>query len=668
MQEAIDIKLCLIIMLQYMLIFRILLILPLFLLANEEDSLRFADVKALMNEVLSQHIDHKKISTQIISESFWNFIQDFDPHRVYLLEGEVRPWIERDELEWMKILAAYKKNEFQTYTDLNYVIQDSIKRSRQIRETLYRDPDRLFALNKEPYRENFADNIPDLKSRIENEIAVLIAQQKDRFGSEAVLKRKTTILAQLERKLRSQEAPYLFINDQGEPLSASQQEGLLVLHILKSLAKSLDQHTTFFSEKEAYDMRVRLEKETRGVGLFFEESLDGILVDGILPNSPAGRIGKIHKGDRLVAINEQNIKDRPFEEVLKTLHSDQDTLRLTFEREKQSGPMTYNVILQKEPIPIHETRVDTDYTYYGDGIIGEISLHSFYNGDAGSSETDVREAIEQLERIAPLKGLILDLRDNRGGYLTQAVKVAGLFITKGVVVISRYSDGSEKIYRDVDGKIALDGPLVILVSRETASAAEIVAQALQDYGVAIVVGDDHTFGKGTIQSQTVTDHSGSVYFKVTVGKYYTVSGKTPERKGVTSDIVVPGPMMVWKEDKTLKEVSSTNDKVKPEFNDDLSDIQPDEKPWFLKYYVPGLQHPIDRWKKLLPTLIKNSSKRIEDSKNYQLFLKKKVADEDTDEEDGILLKRPQNIGINDLQLDEAVQIVKDMIRLEKEEK
>lgn len=648
-----------------MLIFRLFLIIPLFLVANEEDSLRFADVKALMNEVFSQHIDHKKISTDIIAQSFWNYIQEFDPYRVYLLESEVRPWIERDELEWMKILSAYKKSEFQTYADLNQVVQESIKRSRSIRENLYRDADRLFTLARDPFKETFAENTTDLKSRIENEIANYIAKQRERYGKEAVQRRKHTILTQFEKKLRSQETPYLFYNEQGEPLSAGQQEGYLVLHILKSLAKSLDTHTTFFNEKEAYDMRVRLEKETRGVGLFFEEGLDGAIVDGLVPNSPAGRIGKIQKGDRLIAVNEKSTKDFPFEEVMQKLHNDQEeSLRLTFERDKQSGPYIYNVTLEKEPIPVQEARIDVGYTYYGDGIIGEIALHSFYNGEAGSSEKDVKEAIEHLERIAPLKGLILDLRDNRGGYLTQAVKVAGLFITKGVVVISRYADGSEKIYRDVDGKISFEGPLVVLVSRETASAAEIVAQALQDYGVALVVGDDHTFGKGTIQSQTVTDNGGSAFFKVTVGKYYTVSGKTPERKGVASDVVVPGPMMVRKIDRGLKEISSTHDRVNPEFNDDLGDVQPEEKPWFLKYYLPGLQHPIDRWKKMIPTLSKNSTKRVEDSKNYQLFLKKKIVDEDTDEEDGVLLKRPQNIGINDLQLEEAIQIVKDMIRLE----
>ena len=284
-------------------------------------------------------------------------------------------------------------------------------------------------------------------------------------------------------------------------------------------------------------------------------------------------------------------------------------------------------LYKKSLFRAQETHVDVSYTYFGEGIIGVIALHSFYEGEGGSSEKDVQEAILHLERVAPLEGLILDLRDNRGGYLTQAVKVAGLFITNGVVAISRFSDGSEKIYRDIEGKTTFDGPLLILVSRETASAAEIVAQALQDYGVAVVAGDDHTFGKGTIQSQTVTEGTGAVYFKVTVGKYYTVSGKTPEESGVKSDIVIPGNRMMNGEASTLQEISISPDTVEPEFLDDLSDIKQEAKPWFLKYYIPKLQPPEDHWEKLLPQLVKNSQERVKENKNYQLFLKKKPGTE-----------------------------------------
>ena len=660
----------------HMTLLRIFLLLPLFLFAADGEDLRFSDVKALMNQVFSQHIDHKKISTEIISQSFWNFINQFDPDKIYLLESEVRPWVQKDDLEWMQIMSAYKKNEFGSYSELNKVIQDSIVRSRQIRSRLYELPGHLFSLTAQPLQENFSVNIHDLQDQIQDLIVSFIAKQKERFGEEAVMKKQASILEKFEQKMRAMETPYLFVNSAGSPLSESQQESLLVLHILKSLAKSLDSHTAFIDKTEAYDMKVRLEKGgTLGVGLVLEDGLEGVVVEETVPDSPAGRTDKIQKGDRIIAINDKVVKDRSLNEVTDILHlDDKGSVKLSFERESGlTAPTRYSVSLKKEPIPAQETRVDVSYTYFGEGIIGVIALHSFYDGEGGSSEKDVRDAISRLEQIAPLEGLILDLRDNRGGYLTQAVKVAGLFITKGVVAISRFSDGSEKIYRDIEGSTSFEGPLLILVSRETASAAEIVAQALQDYGVAVVAGDDHTFGKGTIQSQTVTEGTGAVYFKVTVGKYYTVSGKTPEEKGVKSNIVIPGPTTVDGETSGLQEISISPDTVEPEYLDDLSDVKPDAKPWFLKYYIPKLQPPEDRWNKILPQLVKNSQDRIKENKNYQLLLKKKSSNEpeepsEEEEDEGFLLKRPQNSGVNDLQLDEAVQVMRDMIWMEDGEK
>lgn len=287
---------------------------------------------------------------------------------------------------------------------------------------------------------------------------------------------------------------------------------------------------------------------------------------------------------------------------------------------------------------------------FGNGVIASIKLDAFYQNNKGiSSEKDVKEAIEKLE-AQNLKGLILDLRDNRGGFLTQAVKVAGLFITNGIVVISKYSSGDERIYRDTDGKTSYKGPLVILVSKMTASAAEIVAQALQDYGVALVVGDEHTYGKGTIQSQTVTDGLGaSSYFKVTVGKYYTVSGKTPQLEGVRSDVVVPGPYSFIQIGEVFLKDTLSRDRIAAEFADNLSDVDPNLKSWYLKYYIPTLQSPVSEWDLYHDKLRANSSYRLNNNQSYQMFLR----------------EQPTAFRENDdLQQKEAFNILRDMIYFE----
>ena len=158
--------------------------------------------------------------------------------------------------------------------------------------------------------------------------------------------------------------------------------------------------------------------------------------------------------------------------------------------------------------------------------------------------------------------------------LSQAVGVTGLFITKGVVVGIKDHTGSIQYLRDLDGKMLWDGPLIVLVNKASASASEIVAQTLQDYGRAIVVGDKNTYGKGSFQTFTLnTSKEGSVNpegeYKVTRGRYYTVSGKTPQLKGVEADIIVPGPLSEMELGEAFAKYPLENDSIKANYDDDL---------------------------------------------------------------------------------------------------
>jgi carboxyl-terminal processing protease len=328
------------------------------------------------------------------------------------------------------------------------------------------------------------------------------------------------------------------------------------------------------------------------------------------------------------------------------------------------------VNLVRDEITLNEDRAKYTYENFGNGIIGKITLKSFYQGDKGiNSAADVRNAIKELKQKGNLRGLVLDLRDNGGGFLNQAVEVASLFISNGIVVISKYSDGNEHIYRDMDNALFYKGPLVILTSKATASAAEIVAQALQDYGVALVVGDERTYGKGTIQSQTVTDDSATSFFKVTVGEYFTVSGQTPQIKGVKADIVVPGRLSEEHIGERYLENAVPGGTIPPQYKDDLKDIDPSLKSWYLRYYYATMQPKIEKWRTMLPTLQKNSQYRIEHNKNYQTFIHhlKGIPEEnsednaDLDNETAALSKK--DFGVEDLQMAETINIIKDMIML-----
>jgi carboxyl-terminal processing protease len=646
-----------------------------FVEAHDQDLLKASDIKRIMQQILNEHVDKKEITNKILQHSLLVYIDQFDPHRIYLLENEVAPFRNLSPVQLDEMTHKYKLADFTPFNQLNKVIQQSIERSRKIRAGIeekvksslfHPSPDKEQLPLTGEEMEPFAPTIDQLKQRIVQNLAAFIAIQKKRFGDPLTLQRKEKILNTYEMKLREFENQYLYQNENGKLLTEAEQDNLFTIHVLKALASSLDAHTSFYQANEAFDIRLFLQKEFKGIGLVLRETSSGIVVTHMLEGGPADRSKLIKIGDILIEVDGKAVVDYPFEKTMEMLHGEKNSeVKLTFKRVSGKGEpeKNYTVVLKREVIILNNDRVDVSSEPFGNGIIGKITLHAFYQGDGVSSEQDVRNAIEQLEKKGNLRGLILDLRENGGGFLSQAVKVAGLFISDGIIVISKYSNGEERFYRDVDGKAAYDGPLIVLTSKATASAAEIVAQALQDYGVALVVGDEHTYGKGTIQSQTVTDNQSSSYFKVTVGKYYTVSGHTPQKEGVKADVVAPSH---WNKEQIGESYldSVAADSIPPSYDDKSKDVSPEDRSWYLKYYIPHLQHRTKEWRDFLPTLVKNSAYRISQNKNYQFFLKGKAnSEEENEDEEWETAGGNKTFGEDDLQMQEAVNILKDMIIL-----
>jgi carboxyl-terminal processing protease len=653
------------------------------LCAFEQDLLKIKDVDRIMKQILSEHLGKQELNDALMQHAIEIFINQFDPDRIYLLESEIKPFVNLTELQLSSMVAQYKEGNFETFKKLNSLFQKAILRSRKVRTNIEKkEKDKLFSTTFDSEKllderlTQFAKNENELEERILLNLASYIEQQKDRFGESESAQKKETIFHNYESKLRDLENPYLYQSAEGEPLSEAEQENLFSIHVLKALASSLDAHTSFYKSNEAFDMRMRLQKEFQGIGLGLKNSSEGIVVTRLIEGGPADKSKKILPGDILLSVDGKSIVGVSFERVIDMLHGDtKKDIKLGFKRPDKLGgrPQNFDITLKREEVVLNTDRVDYSYVPFGNGIIGKITLHAFYQGSDVSSEQDIRNAIDALRKQGKLKGLVLDLRENTGGFLSQAVKVAGLFISNGVIVISKYASGEKHYYRDVAHSEDYEGPLVVLTSKTTASAAEIVAQALQDYGVALIVGDEQTYGKGTIQTQTVTDSQSSSYFKVTVGEYYTVSGKTPQKHGVKADIIVPSR---WHNVQIGETDSIEPDTINPSFEDTLADVKPSDKAWYLKYYIPTLQHRTNEWRNLLPTLIKNSERRLSQNKNFQFFLKG-VVPKDNDaltieeESEWMVAGKPKTYGVDDMQMDEAVNIVEDMImlhRIEEKEK
>lgn len=645
----------------------------------DQDLLTSKDVHKIMEQILTYHNNSKEMSQNTLRQGLRIYANQFDPEQIYLIESEVEPLLNPDASTATMELKEYNQNNFIMFSNLNKLIQTSIKRARDWRSQIEKNTSAIFNEYFQTYAkgssgqfltnmgDHYAKNTAELDKRMKNHLMRFLDEQRRRYGNKALEQNQVKTLAVYENFMRSYENQYLYQDEQGKLIPPAEQENLFTVHILKALASSLDAHTSFYNANEAYDMKVRLKKSFQGIGVLLSVTKDGVIVNGLVPGGPAEKSGLVKINDVIVEIDGESVADRSFEQVMEMLRNEKNSsINLLLKRAGETSPI--KVSLDRQQINVNSDRATYSSEPFGDGIIGEIVLRSFYQGDNDlSAADDVANAITELKKKGNLRGLVLDFRNNSGGFLSQAVKLAGLFITNGVIVIAKYSDGEEKIYRDLDSTDSFDGPLVILVSKMTASAAEIVAQALQDYGVALIVGDEHTFGKGTIQTQTITDGKSSSYFKVTVGNYYTVSGQTPQLRGVIADVIVPGPLNSEPiGEEYLEHTIKPDPKKAPTatYNDTLADVQPLAKSWYMKYYTPTLQHKVTRWKNLVPNLRKNSEYRIANNKNYQLFLKKSKADEDVDEDWPYAEKKVKDFGAGDLQMAEAVNIVKDMIKLD----
>lgn len=644
----------------------------------ERNYLEYKDVHSVMSKILKQHIEARRISPLILKRSLRVYIDQLDPDRTYFLESEVQPFLSPTEAELAALWEEYLSRDFSVFMRLNTLGQKAIERSRAWRQefsddiSVYVEESRQEGalrqgLPQDPLEKPaFSSCDTELRQRLRNDFVRFVAAQRFREGDAALVGNEDRVVRLYESRLRAIEREYLFETEHGEPLSAVEREHLFVTHILKALAASLDAHTRFFDSGEAYDMRIRLEKGFKGIGVVLQEGIEGVIITRLIEGGPAEKSGLIHPNDRLVEVDGKSIVDESFRAVLDMIRGEEGSvIRLGLKRTVKDGDATLDkliiVELRRAEVVVSEDRVDVEhYPVDGGGIVGVIKLHAFYEGSNGvSSEADVRQALRNLHREGRLRGLVLDLRQNTGGFLVQAVKVAGLFISNGVVVVSRYSDGFERVFRDIDGYTYYNGPMVVLTSRASASAAEIVAQALQDYGAAIVVGDEQTYGKGSIQHQTVTDESSTSFFKVTVGRFYTVSGRSTQIRGVQADVVVPSPFYRERIGERFLEYALSNNSIESSFVDDLDDVDYSARYWYRKFYLPTLQKRSFRWHNMLPSLKASSEKRLQNNVAYQQFLKRTgdayqesllTINEDLDEKEA-----------EDFQLEEGVNIVKDMI-------
>ena len=609
-----------------------------------------------IHEIMKAHATYKTLTPVLVKRTLQNFIDELDPSKTYFIESDIHQWLEPSDELVNKVLLDYDHGNFSTFENIHAEMVKAIHRRHKLEEKMNSEQ-----LPKQVKAEEFKD----MKwTTSEEELLTRLMRIKALQIETAAKLNEETKEKSLQR-IAKRQAKY-----EEELLTADsvQKQRLILSDVLKAISSALDAHTAYFTPDEAAQFMINVQQRLFGIGAQLRDDLNGFTIVKIVEGGPAALSKELKLKDRIIAVNGEPVVGMDIIDAVDLIRGEENTpVTLTIIREtgeeSDKKEEKLNIILKRAEVVLKESRYESTFVPYGDGVIGYTRIYSFYQDPDSSSADDLFKEIEKIKSEHHLKGLILDLRYNSGGMLSQAVSVTGLFITKGVVVSIKDDTGHIQHLRDLDGKMAWDGPLIVLINRASASASEIVAQTLQDYGRALIVGDDHSFGKGSFQTFTLntTTKNEAVNpqgeYKVTRGRYYTVSGKTPQLTGVISDIVVPGPLSELEIGETFSKFPLENESISPSFDDNLDDIPYLQRDMIKRLYKFNLQPRLHIYDVYLERLKKNSALRIETSKSYQTFLKELKKNSDTDVEED----KSEQFGQSDLQLYEAYDIMKDLL-------
>jgi carboxyl-terminal processing protease len=615
-----------------------------------------------VREIMKAHASHKELTPELMKRTYLNYLEVLDPNKTYFIKTDIQQWIEPSEPFLEKSLKEYNQGNFSQFFEIHDKMIQAIARRHKIDKKINLENLPKGIRSDEFKNMQWLETEPELLTRLER-IKALQIETSTKLNEE--LREKA--LQRIEKHQNKLEEEIL-------KEDSAQRTQLVLSNVLKATTSAMDAHTSYFTPGEATQFMINVQQRLFGIGAQLRDDLNGFTVIKIIEGGPAAEGKELKAKDRIVAVDGELVVGMDIINAVELIRGEEKTpVILTVIREEGEGKdkkeTKLDIKIIRREVVLKESRYETSYEPYAEGIIGYLKLFSFYQDPEFSSSADLAKEIQKLKTENKLKGVILDLRYNSGGMLSQAVGVTGLFITKGVVVGIKDNTGFVQYLRDLDGKMLWDGPLIVLVNKASASASEIVAQTLQDYGRAIIVGDENTYGKGSFQTFTLNTNKEGVVnpegeYKVTRGRYYTVSGKTPQMTGVKADIKIPGPLEGMELGEKFSKYPLENDSIKENFDDDLSDIPASQRQKIKLLYKFDLQKKLNMYEPYMDILRKNAEYRIEHNKNYQTFLKEIKKEKDTT----IETETEEQFGQNDLQLTETYNIMKDLILLINEKK
>jgi carboxyl-terminal processing protease len=491
------------------------------------------------------HLNRPEIGDEVSRRLFRRFLKDLDPAKLYFVQSDIDEFKKNEtDLDDM-LLAGDLSFPYKVYQRF---ITRQAERQKLVEEFVAAEHD--FTVKE--YLSTDADatayaNTPDeLRERWRKQIKfdLLLERVEKKPVPEAEARKK--ILSRYQSRFKRWK----------------QVDNLDLLEFyLSALAGCIDPHSNYMSPSTLDDFDIAMRLSLDGIGAVLRPEDGQTVVEEVVPGGAAGSDGRLKPKDKIIGVAQGDGKfvdtvDMKLPAVVKLIRGPRGTkVQLKVVPVGKIEPVVYELTRQKIELKSQEARgAIVEQGKKPDGTpyrIGIIDLPSFY-GDQGAGGDERKSATEDVRKILKtfdakhVDGVILDLRHNGGGFLTEALALTGLFIDEGPVVQVKGAQGRVQRKDDPEKGTDYNGPLMVLVSRFSASASEILAGALQDYGRALIVGDSATFGKGTVQ--TVVDLSRQLEsddppklgaLKLTIQQFYRVNGESTQGRGVLADVVIP---------------------------------------------------------------------------------------------------------------------------------
>jgi len=494
----------------------------------------------IARSLLLSHYRKQDIDKELSEKAYNFYLDSLDSQHLYLLESDIQAF----EPYRFRLHNALKTGQLEPgFQIFNRYQERVIDRLRQQIKDLkkgfsnlnFKKEEYILTDRSETSRPKNEEELNDVwRRRIKSAVLSLILDGKsEEEAQESLIKRYEN---QLKRTLqsRSEDAFQIYMN---------------------AFTSVYDPHTTYFSPRTSENFNINMSLSLEGIGAVLQSDNEFTKVVRLVPGGPAQMQGQLSPADRIVGVAQGdqemvNVIGWRLDEVVELIRGDKRSLvRLeVIPTESKLDTETEIIPIIRDKVKLEEQAASSSKVIIErDGkehTIGVIDLPTFYadfqamqQGDPNYTSTtrDVLSLLNELQAENSMDGLVIDLRGNGGGSLDEANRLTGLFIKEGPTVQVRSANDRVEVLEDPDPELVYNGPLVVLVDRLSASASEIFAGAIQDYGRGIIMGSQ-TFGKGTVQSVRPLNHG---QLKITQAKFYRISGASTQHKGVVPDIIMP---------------------------------------------------------------------------------------------------------------------------------